>query len=53
MRTINIRAAKKSVVAAQAIVEPAILYTADQQLVGYSDLIRRIGASGTGSAKST
>jgi PIN domain nuclease of toxin-antitoxin system len=30
---------------AQAIVEPAILYTADQQLVPYSDLVRRIGAN--------
>lgn len=30
---------------AQAIVEPATLYTADQQLVAYSDLVRRIGAS--------
>ena len=29
---------------AQAIVEPATLYTADQQLVPYSDLVRRIGA---------
>ena len=29
---------------AQAIVEPATLYTADQQLVGYSDLVKRIEA---------
>jgi hypothetical protein len=29
---------------AQAIVEPATLHTADRQLVGYSDLVRRIGA---------
>jgi PIN domain nuclease of toxin-antitoxin system len=28
---------------AQAIVEPATLYTADQQLVAYSDLVRHIG----------
>ena len=28
---------------AQAIVEPAALYTADQQLVPYSDLVRRVG----------
>jgi PIN domain nuclease of toxin-antitoxin system len=28
---------------AQAIVEPATLYTADQQLVPYSDLVRHIG----------
>jgi hypothetical protein len=28
---------------AQAIVEPAPLYTADQQFVPYSDLVRRIG----------
>jgi PIN domain nuclease of toxin-antitoxin system len=32
------------VLVAQAIVEPAILYTADQQLVGYSDLVRHIAA---------
>ena len=32
------------VLVAQAIVEPATLYTADQQLVPYSDLVRRIGA---------
>jgi len=31
------------VLVAQAIVEPAILYTADQQLVPYSDLVRRVG----------
>ncbi len=31
------------VLVAQAIVEPATLYTADQQLVPYSDLVRRIG----------
>jgi PIN domain nuclease of toxin-antitoxin system len=30
------------VLVAQAIVEPAILYTADRQLVPYSDLVRRI-----------
>ena len=29
---------------AQAIVEPATLYTADEQLVPYSELVRRIGA---------
>ena len=29
---------------AQAIVEPATLYTADQQLVPYSELVKRIGA---------
>ena len=33
------------VLVAQAIVEPASLYTADQQLVPYSDLVRRIGAN--------
>ena len=32
------------VLVAQAIVEPATLYTADRQLVPYSDLVRRIGA---------
>jgi PIN domain nuclease of toxin-antitoxin system len=32
------------VLVAQAIVEPATLYTADPQLVPYSDLVRRIGA---------
>ena len=32
------------VLVAQAIVEPATLYTVDQQLVPYSDLVRRIGA---------
>jgi PIN domain nuclease of toxin-antitoxin system len=32
------------VLVAQAIVEPATLYTADQQLVGYSDLVKRIEA---------
>jgi PIN domain nuclease of toxin-antitoxin system len=32
------------VLVAQAIVEPATLYTADQQLVPYSDLVRLIGA---------
>jgi len=32
------------VLVAQAIVEPATLYTADQQLVPYSDLVRCIGA---------
>jgi PIN domain nuclease of toxin-antitoxin system len=32
------------VLVAQAIVEPATLYTADQQLVPYSDLVRRIGS---------
>jgi PIN domain nuclease of toxin-antitoxin system len=32
------------VLVAQAIVEPAILYTADQQLLPYSDLVRRIAA---------
>jgi PIN domain nuclease of toxin-antitoxin system len=32
------------VLVAQAIVEPATLYTADQQLVPYSDLVRHIGA---------
>jgi PIN domain nuclease of toxin-antitoxin system len=32
------------VLVAQAAVEPATLYTADQQLVRYSDLVRRIGA---------
>jgi len=31
------------VLVAQAIVEPATLYTADQQLVPYSDLVRRVG----------
>ena len=31
------------VLIAQAIVEPANLYTADPQLVPYSDLVRRIG----------
>ena len=33
------------VLVAQAIVEPAILYTADRQLVPYSDLVKRIGAN--------
>jgi hypothetical protein len=32
------------VLVAQAIVEPATLYTTDQQLVPFSDLVRRIGA---------
>jgi PIN domain nuclease of toxin-antitoxin system len=32
------------VLVAQAIVEPAILHTADQQLVPYSDLVRHIAA---------
>jgi len=32
------------VLVAQAIVEPATLHTTDQQLVPYSDLVRRIGA---------
>ena len=32
------------ILVAQAIVEPATLYTTDQQLVPYSDLVRRIGA---------
>jgi PIN domain nuclease of toxin-antitoxin system len=32
------------VLVAQAIVEPATLYTADRQLVPYSDLVRHIGA---------
>jgi PIN domain nuclease of toxin-antitoxin system len=32
------------VLVAQAIVEPATLYTTDQQLVPYWDLVRRIGA---------
>ena len=32
------------VLVAQAIVEPATLYTADQQLVPYSDLVRRVGS---------
>jgi PIN domain nuclease of toxin-antitoxin system len=31
------------VLVAQAIVEPATLYTADPQLVPYSELVRRIG----------
>jgi hypothetical protein len=31
------------VIVAQAIVEPATLYTADPQLVPYSELVRRIG----------
>ena len=31
------------VLVAQAIVEPATLYTTDRQLVPYSDLVRRIG----------
>ena len=31
------------VLVAQAIVEPATLYTPDQQLVPYSNLVRRIG----------
>ena len=30
---------------AQAILEPATLYTTDRQLVGYSDLVRQIEAS--------
>ena len=29
---------------AQAIEEPAVLYTADARLLGYSDLVRRVGA---------
>lgn len=33
------------ILVAQAIVEPAILYTADQQLLPYSDLVRPIGAN--------
>ena len=33
------------VLVAQAIVEPATLYTADQQLVPYSDLVRRVGSA--------
>ena len=33
------------VLVAQAIVEPAILYTTDQQLVPYSDLVRRVGSA--------
>ena len=33
------------VLIAQAIVEPANLYTADPQLVPYSDLVRRIGTA--------
>ena len=32
------------VLVAQAIVEPATLYTADQQLVPYSDLVRHVGS---------
>jgi PIN domain nuclease of toxin-antitoxin system len=32
------------VLVAQAIVEPAILYTTDKQLVPYSELVRRIAA---------
>lgn len=32
------------ILVAQAIVEPATLYTADQQLVPYSDLVRHIEA---------
>ena len=32
------------VLVAQAIIEPATLYTTDQQLLPYSDLVRRIGA---------
>jgi PIN domain nuclease of toxin-antitoxin system len=32
------------VLVAQAIVEPATLYTTNQQLVPYSDLVRRTGA---------
>ena len=39
---ISVRA-KAAALVAQAIVEPAILYTADQQLVPYSDLVRRVG----------
>jgi PIN domain nuclease of toxin-antitoxin system len=31
------------ILVAQAITEPATLYTADQQLVPYSDLVRHIG----------
>jgi PIN domain nuclease of toxin-antitoxin system len=31
------------VLVAQAIVEPATFYTADPQLVPYSELVRRIG----------
>jgi PIN domain nuclease of toxin-antitoxin system len=33
------------VLVAQAIVEPATLYTADQRLVPYSDLVRRVGST--------
>ena len=33
------------VLVAQAIVEPATLYTADQQLVPYSDLVRHVGST--------
>ena len=33
------------VLLAQAIVEPATLYTADQRLVPYSDLVRRVGST--------
>jgi PIN domain nuclease of toxin-antitoxin system len=33
------------VLIAQAIVEPATLYTADQRLVPYSDLVRRVGST--------
>lgn len=29
---------------AQAIEEPAVLYTADARLLGYSDLVKRVGA---------
>jgi PIN domain nuclease of toxin-antitoxin system len=29
---------------AQAVAEPAVLYTADAQLVAYSDLVRQVGA---------
>jgi PIN domain nuclease of toxin-antitoxin system len=32
------------ILVAQAIVEPATLYTADPQIVPSSDLVRRIGA---------
>ena len=32
------------VLVAQAISEPATLYTADERLVAYSDLVKRIGA---------
>ena len=32
------------ILVAQAIVEPATLYTADRRLVPYSDLVRRVAA---------